>query len=145
REQALQQELTVLEAVLDPPRERAPERPDLTGLSVLYVGGRPSHVAGLRAITEEMSADFLHHDGAEDHGGPLARPLTPAALAGLIGPAAVAFFPVDCVSHAAAPAVKRLCGQAGKPFVPLRSAGLSSFLAALCRLPPARRPVALAG
>jgi hypothetical protein len=40
-------------------------------------------------------------------------------------------FPVDCVSHAAMLAVKRLCGQADKPFVPLRSVGLAPFCAAL--------------
>jgi hypothetical protein len=40
-------------------------------------------------------------------------------------------FPVDCVSHQATWLVKRLCRQPGKTFVPLRSAGLGSFLAAL--------------
>ena len=40
-------------------------------------------------------------------------------------------FPVDCISHAAMSLVKRLCRQAGKPFVPLRSGGLAPFCAAL--------------
>jgi hypothetical protein len=41
--------------------------------------------------------------------------------------------PVDCVSHEAALTVKRLCRQTDRPFVPLRSAGLSSLLTALAR------------
>jgi hypothetical protein len=40
-------------------------------------------------------------------------------------------FPVDCVSHEAAWAVKRLCRAAGRPYRPLRSSGVTSFLAAL--------------
>ena len=42
-------------------------------------------------------------------------------------------FPVDCVSHEAVGTVKRLCRQAGKPYMPLRSAGIGSFVAALGR------------
>jgi hypothetical protein len=130
RERALTQELDALEATIGsaaPTSGDASPGPDLRGLAVLYVGGRPHQIAGLRALTEAMSADFFHHDGAEDHDG---------RLAGLVSRADMAFFPVDCVSHGAAIAVKRLCGQAGKPFVPLRSAGLSSFLAALRRAAP---------
>ncbi|MDB5376647.1 MAG: hypothetical protein JWR00_1093 [Rubritepida sp.] len=37
----------------------------------------------------------------------------------------------DCVSHEAAWAVKRLCRAAGRPYRPLRSSGVTSFLAAL--------------
>jgi hypothetical protein len=37
----------------------------------------------------------------------------------------------DCVSHAAAGQVKKLSRDAAKPFVPLRSASLSSFVAAV--------------
>jgi hypothetical protein len=40
-------------------------------------------------------------------------------------------FPVDCISHAAMLQVKQLCCQAGKKFLPLRSAGLAPFYAAL--------------
>jgi hypothetical protein len=40
-------------------------------------------------------------------------------------------FPVDCISHDAAHAVKLLCRQAGKRFIPLRAASVSSLLAAL--------------
>jgi Uncharacterized protein conserved in bacteria (DUF2325) len=65
----------------------------------------------------------LHHDGGiEERGG---------LLPGLVSRADAVLFPVDCVSHAAMSLVKRLCRQAGKPFVPLRSAGLAPFCAAL--------------
>ena len=40
-------------------------------------------------------------------------------------------FPVDCVSHEAVATVKRLCRQMAKPYVPLRSTGISPFVAAL--------------
>ena len=52
-------------------------------------------------------------------------------LPGLVSRADAAFFPVDSVSHDAALSLKRLCRQAGKPFVPLRSSGIASLLRAL--------------
>jgi hypothetical protein len=42
-------------------------------------------------------------------------------------------FPVDCISHHAAHVVKQQCRQAGKRFIPLRSASATSLLAALRR------------
>lgn len=52
-------------------------------------------------------------------------------LPGLVSRAGLVAFPVDCVSHEAAWAVKRLCRAAGRPYRPLRSSGVTSFLAAL--------------
>jgi hypothetical protein len=40
-------------------------------------------------------------------------------------------FPVDCVSHDAVGAIKRLCRRTSKPFIPLRSSSVTSFAAAL--------------
>jgi hypothetical protein len=40
-------------------------------------------------------------------------------------------FPVDCISHDAANTVKSLCRQGDKRFIPLRSASVTSLLAAL--------------
>jgi hypothetical protein len=99
------------------------------GLSLLYVGGRPNQVAHLRALSERRGAELLHHDGGIEH--------HPDLLAGLTSRADIVLFPVDCVSHDAALMVKRLCRQAGKRFIPLRSASTTSFLAAL-------RPLGLA-
>jgi hypothetical protein len=98
----------------------------LDGVTVLYVGGRPAQLGHLRDLGQRLGASFLHHDGGvEDRTG---------LLAGLVSRADIVMFPVDCISHEAALSVKRLCRQAGKPFLPLRSAGLGSFFAALAGL-----------
>ena len=97
----------------------------LDGGVLLYVGGRAHQVAHLRAVGERFGATFLHHDGGiENH---------PNLLPGLTSRADLVLFPVDCISHDAAHAVKLLCRQAGKRFIPLRSAGATSLLAALRR------------
>jgi hypothetical protein len=119
----LRAELDAVEASLGPAPEASVA---LDGLSLLYVGGRPNQLGHLRDLGERLGATFLHHDGGvEDRSG---------LLAGLVSRADVVLFPVDCVSHEAALAVKRLCRQADKPFLPLRSAGLGSFFAALAGL-----------
>ena len=100
-------------------------RPRLDGVTLLYVGGRPHHVAHLRAIAEDAGADFLHHDGGIEHHLNL--------LAGLASQADLVVFPADCISHHAALAAKQLCRQTGKRFIPLRSASATSLLAALQR------------
>ena len=90
---------------------------------MLYVGGRPKQVWQARAAVEGLGGRFLHHDGGIDDNG--------ALLAGLVSRADLAAFPVDCISHDAAGMVKRLCRQSAKPFLPLRSSGAGSLLAAL--------------
>ncbi len=95
----------------------------LDGVALLYVGGRAAQIAHLRALSARLGADLLHHDGGKEQ--------HPDLLGGLVSRADLILFPVDCVSHEAATAVKRLCRQAGKPFIPLRSASLTSFAAAL--------------
>ena len=100
-------------------------KPRLNGATMLYVGGRPNQVVHLRAIAERSDAAFLHHDGGVEHHLNL--------LAGLIGQADLVVFPVDCISHHAAHVAKQLCRQAGKRFIPLRSASATSLLAALRR------------
>ena len=123
REAALCAELEAVEASLGDDAEAAVA---LDGRALLYVGGRPAQLGNLRDLSERLGATFLHHDGGvEDRTG---------LLAGLVSRADIVMFPVDCVSHEAALAVKRLCRQAGKPFLPLRSAGLGSFYAALAGL-----------
>ncbi len=99
----------------------------LAGLTLLYVGGRTDKLGHLRASSERLGARFLHHDGGVDDRSGL--------LGGLVSRADVVMFPVDCVSHEAVGTVKRLCRQMSKPFVPLRSTGMGSFVAALSRTP----------
>jgi hypothetical protein len=119
---ALRQELDAVETSLAAPSDDAPAV-RLEGMTLLYVGGRPNQVAPMRAVAEGLGATLLHHDGGvENH---------PTLLAGLVSRTDVALFPVDCISHDAANAVKSLCRHAGKRFVPLRSASVTSLLAAL--------------
>jgi len=96
---------------------------DLSGLVVLYVGGRANQAPQLKAVVERMGARLLHHDGGIEHSA--------ALLPGLVSRADLAVFPVDCVSHLAMASVKRLCRQAGKPFIPLRTSSLTALVSAL--------------
>ena len=118
---AAQRELAALERQQD-----APDPVEANGLPaqrILYVGGRPGCTEQIRAALEGAGGALLCHDGGRhDH---------PSLLPGLISRADRVAFPVDCVSHDAALAVKRLCRQLGKPWLPLRSTGLGSFMAAL--------------
>ena len=129
RERELRDELGAIEANLMAAGERddAHARPRrFNDMTVLYVGGRPQQQSHLKAMATPLGIDLLFHDGGiEDRHG---------LLAGLVSRAGVVMFPVDCVSHEAVSAVKRLCRNAAKPFVPLRSGGVSSFLAALDRV-----------
>ena len=118
---ALQVELGALEQHQDA-TEAAPTPALLPAEQILYVGGRPSCVEQMRTLLVGSGGTLLAHDGGRhDH---------PSLLPGLISQADRVAFPVDCVSHDAALAVKRICRQFGKAWVPLRSSGLGSFLAA---------------
>jgi hypothetical protein len=117
-------ELQAIESSVQPRDDGAPVR--LDGTVVLYVGGRPPQVAHLRKLGEERGATLLHHDGGIEH--------HPSLLPDMAGRADVILFPVDCISHDAAWTVKRVCRQIGKPFMPLRSSGATTFLAALREL-----------
>ena len=98
---------------------------DLCGRRVAYVGGRAGIVSHFRALVERLNGHFIHHDGGiEDHERQLGR---------ILGQADVVLCPVDCVSHRACLRAKRFCKRTAKPFVPLRSAGLSSFVTGLQR------------
>ena len=118
---AMQRELAALERRQATRDAAAPAC--LPAKRILYVGGRPGCTEQMRAALEAAGGALLCHDGGRhDH---------PSLLPGLVSQADRVAFPVDCVSHDAALAVKRLCRQLGKPWLPLRSAGLGSFLAAL--------------
>jgi len=119
---AAQRELAVLERQHGA-SDAAEATTGLPAERILYVGGRPGCTEQMRASLEAAGGALLCHDGGRhDH---------PSLLPGLVSQADRVAFPVDCVSHDAALAVKRLCRQLGKPWLPLRSAGLGSFLAAL--------------
>ena len=114
-------------AMLVQPEVRKPQASiDLSGVTFLYVGGRPHQVPGLKAMIERTGARFLHHDGGiEDSSG-----LIPE----LVSRADRVFFPVDCISHDAMATIKRLCRLMTKTYEPLRTASLSCLLSALTRI-----------
>jgi hypothetical protein len=125
----LRRELDVIEASIHANScdsgEAVASGPRLDGVTLLYVGGRTHHIAQLRAVTERAGASLVHHDGGIEHHLNL--------LAGLASQADLVVFPVDCISHHAAQVAKQLCRQAGKRFIPLRSASVTSLVAALQR------------
>jgi len=122
---ALQHEADSLEAAfaaneIDGAIDNAPEAKTA---SILYVGGRRNLFERLRLLASKRGIDLMIHDGGIEDNNTL--------LPGLVSQVVATVFPVDCISHAAAGMVKRLCHEKGKPFVPLRSASLASFIAAI--------------
>ncbi|MFV0369812.1 MAG: DUF2325 domain-containing protein [Hyphomicrobiaceae bacterium] len=96
---------------------------------VLYLGGRTGSIDQLRAIAEQASADFYHHDGGKEHAFRL--------IEELIGRCHLVVCPIDCINHRACILAKGRCKSLNKAFVPLRSSGGSEFKRALSQLLPA--------
>ena len=145
RERALSEELEAVEAGFGPETEDGrPAAPSsLAGPRCSMSAAAPTGSAICARSSERLGARFLHHDGGVDDRSGL--------LGGLVSRADVVMFPVDCVSHEAVGTVKRLCRQMSKPFVPLRSTGMGSFVAApqsddaFLRLHEGRERVLVAG
>ena len=96
---------------------------DLHDLCVLYVGGRNHQIPQLKGLVEGANGRLLHHDGGVEHNA--------AMIPGLVSRADIVVFPVDCISHEAAIAVKRSCRLMEKRYVPLRTSGLACLLTGL--------------
>lgn len=93
------------------------------GRRLLYVGGRPSTSVAIREMVERHGGEIRRHDGGlEDRKG---------QLAASIAWADTVLFPVDCIDHDSAINLKRQCLRLGIPFVPLRTASVASFVAAM--------------
>lgn len=106
----------------------SPVEQRLQGQRLLYVGGRPSSTPAIRALVEASGGHFRRHDGGiEDRKGVLSAALAWADLV---------VFPVDCIDHDSALALKRDCKRHGRPFLPLRSASVTSLIAALAHEEP---------
>ena len=127
---ALRNECAALEALLraDIDGETGQEREetpaiDLCGRRIAYVGGRANTVGHFRTLVESLNGRFSHHDGGVDDN--IGR------LGGVLSQADVVLCPVDCVSHGACLKAKAFCKRTAKPFVPLRTAGLSSLVRGL--------------
>lgn len=91
----------------------------LSGKAVLYVGGRNNMIAHYREMVEKHGGIFLHHDGGKES----SRSLLPKMLSG----ADAVLCPIDCISHDACKCVKKICKRNSKPYVMMRSSGLSSL------------------
>ena len=92
-------------------------------LRILYIGGRTSAIDKLRNIAIAASAELFHHDGGQHQA--LSR------ISDLISQCHVVFCPINCVSHSASLHAKDLCHRCDKAFIPLRSAGGTTFARAL--------------
>lgn len=97
--------------------------PEGEQLKVLYIGGRSGSINKLRDIAKSASAEFHHHDGGLQQAF--------GRIDDLISQCHVVFCPVDCVSHRACIYAKDRCRRREKTFIPLRSAGGSTFARAL--------------
>ncbi|PIE65358.1 MAG: hypothetical protein CSA26_03270 [Desulfobacterales bacterium] len=93
--------------------------PDLCGRRVLYVGGHHKMIPHYRQMVEKFGGRFTHHDGGKE----ASRTILPKLLSN----ADVVLCPIDCVSHYACNCVKQICKRDQKPFVMMRSSGLSSL------------------
>ncbi len=93
---------------------------------ILYIGGRSGAIENLRRVASRMGAELMHHDGGEEHA--LVR------IDGMIEGCDAVVCPIDCVSHSACLRAKVLCRKFAKPFLPLRSAGATSFERAVMSL-----------
>jgi hypothetical protein len=91
--------------------------------ALLYVGGYRDVMPRLRDHVEERGSAFLYHDGGIE--------MQTLRLPGLVSRADAVFCPIGCISHDACLRLKHLCKRHRKMFIPLRSAGLSGFVAAL--------------
>lgn len=98
----------------------------LCGKTVLYVGGLHNMIPHYRQLVEQCGGRFLHHDGGKE----ASRTLLPKMLT----TADAVLCPIDCVSHDACNCVKKMCKKFQKPFVLMRSAGLSSLAKGLTEI-----------
>lgn len=115
-------ERDALEAHLAPPQERL-QPLALVGKRIVYVGGRPHSTQAIQQMVHAAGGELVVHDGGiEDRLG---------LLVATLGRADLVVFPVDCIAHNPVSVLKRTCERHGVPYLPLRSAGIASFAAAM--------------
>jgi Uncharacterized protein conserved in bacteria (DUF2325) len=130
RSETIERELELIEAHLaalaEPSTAGSADPLDVSGITVLYVGGRAHQTPQIKGLIEGAGGRFLHHDGGLEQSSTL--------LPGMIGRADRVLFPIDCVSHEAVATIKRVCRGLGRGYEPLRTASLACVLAALLRM-----------
>lgn len=100
--------------------------PDLCGKTILYVGGLHKMVSHYKKLVENHGGKFIHHDGGKE--------ASRAILPKMLGTADAVLCPIDCVSHDACTCVKKICKRYQKPYVMMRSSGLSSLAKGLTEI-----------
>ncbi len=116
---------TALEKALSIPQsmckknESCPEKVDLAGRSILYVGGRNKMCSHFRALVEQQNGRFIHHDGGREE--------STQRLDALLAKVDAVLCPMDCVSHDAMHRIKRDCKRYGKHLTVLSQSSLSAF------------------
>ncbi|MEM1198783.1 MAG: DUF2325 domain-containing protein [Pseudomonadota bacterium] len=98
----------------------------LCGKAVLYLGGRTNNIVHMRKVAEELSVEFLHHDGGLEQSHQL--------IGELVEKCDAVVCPINCINHQACMKAKRLCKRLNKPFMPVATTGQSSFSKALGEL-----------
>lgn len=136
RNQTLQREITRLASrapLAEPAREPAPEAADpgepvpvrLEHRVVLCVGGRGGSVPQYRQAVEGCGAQFLHHDGGEEH--------KPAQLEPQLAAADLVICQTGCISHDAYWRVKDHCKRHHKRCLFVETPSRSAFERALAQ------------
>ena len=97
--------------------------PALDGGTILLVGGRPAQLPSLTQAVAHAGGTLLHHDGG--------REMSLSLLPGMVGRADRVVVALDCVSHAAAAAARRLVRDKGKALNALPNLSLNSLLGAV--------------
>jgi len=100
--------------------------PQIKDCCVICVGGHVTQFPKYRLLAEQLGIYLIHHDGGQNDA--LSR------LPEMISRVAVAICQTDCVSPAAYYRVKRLCKRSGKPCLPFKGSGISSFTSALTQV-----------
>lgn len=103
--------------------QRPLDRESLSGLRMLYVGGRRGAVRRIDELLAGSGALLAHHDGGIED--------SPVRLEQMLVGADLVFYPVDTVSHEAVIRIKAHAKESGKPAIPLRAASVSAFRRAL--------------
>ena len=100
--------------------------PDLCGKTILYVGGLHKMISHYKKLVENHGGKFLHHDGGKE--------ASRAILPKMLSTADAVLCPIDCISHDACTCVKKTCKRYQKPYVMMRSSGLSSLAKGLTEI-----------
>lgn len=92
---------------------------NLSGKSILCVGGRSGSIDSYRQVIEQRGGRFLHHDGGLEES--LHR------IDGFLAAADLVICQAGCISHNAYWRVKEQCKRTGKPCIYMKNSGASGL------------------